>query len=292
MSWILFALLAAITWAIINTIDKLILTKYVKNPIIPLVVLCIINILAGIVVYYAHGFSRLSIFGLIIALLGGTFYLLGALFYFKAVKLEEISRVVALFSFTPLVVAILAYIFLGESFNAYTYLGIILIVLGAYLISTNNFTRIRSVKTLGFVLLATLSFSILYIITKYLLNYADFWTVFGIIRISIIIPLIPLYIMYFKPLKELFNRPKLFVGLTMNESFNLVGTFFVTLAISLGPVTLVDTMVETQPFFNLLIAVILSIFYPYILKEEISASTVFIKFVAIVLMFVGVNLIL
>jgi len=224
---------------------------------------------------------------------GGTFYVLGALFYFKAVRLEEISRVVALFSFSPLLVAILAYLFLGELFNPDTYFGILLIVLGAYLISSHNFTRIRSLKTLGFIFLATLSFSILYIITKYLLDFADFWTVFGYVRLGTIIPLIPLCYVFFSPLTRfLYQHPKAFLGITLNESFTLVGTLSVTIAIALGSVTLVNTLVETQPFFNLLIVVILSIFYPHILKEEISPSTVLIKFIAIVLMFVGVNLIL
>jgi drug/metabolite transporter (DMT)-like permease len=56
-------------------------------------------------------------------------------------------------------------------------------------------------------------------------------------------------------------------------------------------VTLVAALSSVQPFFVLLIAVVLSVFYPKILKEEIGKSAVLLKAVAILVMFAGAVLI-
>jgi len=57
------------------------------------------------------------------------------LFYFKAIKIEEISRVVPLLSFSPLFVLIFDAIFLGEVFTSLQYLEIFSLVVGVFLIS-------------------------------------------------------------------------------------------------------------------------------------------------------------
>lgn len=79
--------------------------------------------------------------------------------------------------------------------------------------------------------------------------------------------------------------------MSANETVNLFGVLFITIAVSAGYVTLVSALSSIQPFFILLFTVILSIFYPHILKEEVGRSVIFQKFLAIILMFIGVILI-
>jgi len=79
--------------------------------------------------------------------------------------------------------------------------------------------------------------------------------------------------------------------MSTNESLNLLGVLFITIATSIGYVTLVNALSSIQPFFVLLFTVLLSIFYPSILKEELSKSIIFLKILAIVLMFSGAILI-
>jgi hypothetical protein len=79
--------------------------------------------------------------------------------------------------------------------------------------------------------------------------------------------------------------------LTKNETFNLFGVLFITIAVSIGYITLVNALSSIQPFSILLFAVILSIFFPFILKEEIGKSIVAQKLIAIILMFIGAILI-
>ncbi|PIU98265.1 hypothetical protein COS61_02340, partial [Candidatus Wolfebacteria bacterium CG03_land_8_20_14_0_80_40_12] len=75
--------------------------------------------------------------------------------------------------------------------------------------------------------------------------------------------------------------------ISLAEILNLVGKVFITIAIATGYVTLVNALSSVQPFFVLLFAVILSIFYPSIIKEELNKPIIVQKLVAIILMFIG-----
>ena len=294
MSWILFSILAAIVWAIVNTVDKYILTKLVRKPVIPLMILGVIGLFASFFVYLFHGFSYLSYFNIALAFVAGIFYIMAILFYFKAVKIEEISRVVPLFYLTPLFVSILAAIFLGEIFTPIKYLGIFFLITGVVLISSKNFIKLSFGKAFWFMIIASLTLSLNAVITKYLLNFADFWTIFSYVRIGAFFALIPIFCFSFQDLifavRE--HGKKVIIVISLNEILNLVGVLLITIAMAIGYVTLVNALSSVQPFFVLLFAVILSVFYPKILKEEIGKSAVLLKLIAITLMFIGIILII
>ncbi|MDP3014846.1 MAG: DMT family transporter [bacterium] len=293
MEWILFSILAALTWAIVNTVDKYVLTKWVRKPIVPVMILGVIGLIASIFVYFIYGFSELSYVNILLAFISGIFYILMSLFYFKAVKIEEISRVIPLFYLAPLFILILASIFLGEVFPPIKYLGIFLLVVGAILISTQKLTKISFGKAFWLMILSSLSLAINQVITKYLLDFADFWTIFSWTRIGTIVALIPVYFIYFPDiLSTVKEHGKKVIGvISLNESLNVVGVIFITIAASVGYITLVNSLSAIQPLFVLIIAVFLSIFYPRILKEEIGKSTVLLKLIAIILMFAGAVLV-
>lgn len=292
MSWLLFTILATLTWAIVNIIDKYILSKWIKNPIVPVMILGVIGLLSSLLVYLFQGFSILSYLNTGFAFVSGIFYILAMIFYFKAVKIEEVSRVIPLFYFTPLFILALAAIFLGETFTPIKYLGIFLLIIGAILISSRKL-EITVGKALWFMLLASLLLAINQVITKYLLNFADFWTVFSYTRIGAVFALAPIFYINFPKLVSTVRKhgKKVVVVISMSESLNMVGVLLITIATSIGYVSLVNALSSIQPFFVLLFTITLSAFYPKILKEEIGRSTVILKSVAIVIMFAGAMLI-
>lgn len=291
--WIIFSILAALCWAIINIVDKYIITKWVRKPIIPVIILSFISLIAGITIYFIKGFSYLSYFNLFLVFIAGVFYILMILLFFKALQLEEVSRVVPLFYLAPLFILIFAGTFLGEIFTPLKYLGIFLLMIGTILISSKDIYKIRFSKGVGLMILSALALSINQILTKYLLGFADYWTIFSYTRIAVFIGLIPFTFIYFPELRDTVKRhgKKVVVVISLNETFNLFAVFIFTIAVSIGYVTLVNSLSSIQPFFVLLFALILSIFYPHIIKEKIDKSVVILKFLAIALMFIGVILI-
>ncbi len=293
MSWIIFSILAAFIWATANMLDKYILTKWVKRPIIPLMFVGIVGFIASLLIYFIRGYSSLSRGLIFIALIAGAIYILDLLFYFRAMKIEEASRVVPLFHLSPLFVTILATIFLGEILTIQNYFGILAIVTGAVLISLKKEERIVFSKAAGYMLLASLLSAVSFIIIKYLLGFTDYWTVFSYLRIGAFLAVIPILILNFKHivfLKKKFGyKPLIFMSFT--ETLNLGAILSIIFAASIGLASLVNALSSIQPFFVLIFAMTISLFFPGIFKEQITKSTIFIKIISITLMFVGILLI-
>lgn len=294
MLWIILAILASLCWAVVSTVDKYILTKWIRKPIIPVITLGIIGLITTLIVYIIHGFSYLSYLNIFLCFIAGIFYILMAVFYFMALKIEEVSRIIPMFYLFPLFVLLLATIFLGEIFTPLKYLGIFLLVIGAILVSSKDFRKISLGKAFWLMVLATISIAISHVLMKYVLNFADYWTVFSYIRIGAAFALIPIVYFYLPEFLTTIKRyGKKVIGLmSINETFSLTGTILITIATAIGYVTLVSALSSLQSFFVLLIAVFLSIFYPRILKEEIEKSTVALKIMAITIMFIGVMLVI
>ncbi|MCX6707796.1 MAG: DMT family transporter [Candidatus Woesearchaeota archaeon] len=289
MSWILFAILASLLWSGSNIIDKYIYTKLLRNPVVSVIIMGLIGLILSIIICIVRGFSELSYTNIFIAFICSAVYTLAVFLYFKAVRIEEISTIVPLFYVTPLFVLILAAIFLGEVFTPLKYLGIFLLVAGAMLISAKGSFRLSFGKAFWLVMASSLAISVNSVVTKYLLGFADFWTVYAYMRIGVFVCIIPFCFMNFEDIKHAVkkHKAKAISWISISELLNLAAIFLSTIAVSIGYVTLVGALTSIQPFFVLAITVLMSIYVPKILKEEIGKSAIALKLAAIMIMFAG-----
>lgn len=97
MLWVLFSILAAFIWAFVNIVDKYVLSKLVNKPIVPVIIMGFIGLLASLLIFAFLGFQKLSMGNILLAFISGFLYVLMVFFYFRAVKTEEISKVVRFF---------------------------------------------------------------------------------------------------------------------------------------------------------------------------------------------------
>lgn len=292
MSWVLFSILAALIWAIKGILDKFMLANYIKKPIVPVLILGMFDLAAIALIFLVNGLDPLSPQNLGLAFVGGLASLMIIVLYFKAVQIEEISRVIALIYITPLFVTILAALFLGEIFTLDKYAGILLLITGAIMISY-KLGKLAFGKAFWYMLLASFAFGIYAIITKYLLGFADFWSVFSYTRLGMIICLIPVFFFRYRDLASAVReRGKMaVVSASSSEAINLAALLLFTAAASTGFITLVEALTAVEPFFVLFFTVILSLFYPMILREETGKKIIAIKLLAIILIFSGTLLI-
>jgi drug/metabolite transporter (DMT)-like permease len=293
MLWAVLAVFAALIWAIVNIVDKFIVTKWFRNPLIPVLFFGLFGFFATLTIFFVLGFSYLSPINIILALLAGVFHTVTYLFYFMALKLEEVSRVVPLFYLSPIFVLILATLFLGEHLTLINYMGFFFLVIGAIIISTKSLS-IKLEKAFWYMILADICLALSAVLTKYLLNMTDYWTVFAYGGIGNLFILVPLAYFVAPDLMSALKKhgAKAVVTTSLNEMLNLVAVLASIIATSIGFVTLVNALASVQPFFLLVFTVVLSLFFPKILKEEISKSTVLIKSAAIVIMFIGAYLVI
>lgn len=293
MSWALLTLSAVVLWAIVNQVDKFVITRWVRQPLAILFVSGVVGALFGVVVYFVRGFSALSYSNILVALVAGVLYMLMGLFYLKAAKTEEISRIVPLSCLTPLFVLILAGVFLGEVFTFDKYVGILLLVAGAVLVSSRSLTKISLGRPFWLMILSSLALSVNYVLTKYLLDFADFWTVYSYTRMGALVAVLPFAYSSVKGLAAATrkNGKKVVALISVSESINYVAVIFITIATAIGFVSLVSALSSLQPFFVLFFAVLIIKFFPQVFKEEISKATIGQKIIAIILMFVGALLV-
>ena len=290
MLWVTLSILAAIAWAFANIIDKNVL--HTQKPLTIILFANFISIIAAVIVYFFLGFSKLSALNIIIGLLVGLFYILGIYFYCLAVQGGEVSRVIPLFNMIPLFIMLLAAIFLGEILTPLNYIGSLILISGAILISANKKTKLNIDKIFWLVVLGSLAFAINAVLQKYLLNFADFWTVFSYERIGAFFALLPLLLIYYSDFKKFIKGTrKPIVLVSLSEVFNLIGLLLTTIAFSIGLVSLVKTLSSIQDLFVLFFVIMITTFWPKVLKEKIDKSTIILKVIAIILIGVGVFLI-
>lgn len=293
MTWALLAILSALIWAFCNILDKLVVSKYVSKPMIPVLCMGVLGIFMSLGIFLLNGFDTLSLSHWGLGMLAGFLYTLMLLFYFKSIQLEEVSKVLPLYYLSPMFLMLIAAIFLGEVFTPLIYLGMFLLVAGAIALSSDAGFKPSLSKGIWFMVLAGFCIAINQTITKYLLDYADYWTIFGVIRIGafcFLLPFIPGHIKDFKALvKEHGPKPVGFV--TLSETLNLVAVLVSTLAASTGFISLINALQSIHPFFLLILTTIFTLFWPQILEEKITQPILLRKAVSIGVMFVGILLI-
>jgi len=292
--WIFFSIVTALLWAVSDVINKFIFTRWPIKPVILVIFSCLINLVIVVGIYINQGLSVLSIDHTILAVIAAFFYLLGYLFYFRAVKLEEVSRITPIFYSMPLFVLLLAAIFFQERLAISAYSGIFLLVAGAVLITQKGSFSLRFGRAFWFMILSALSISANAIITKYLLNFSDYWTIFSYTRGLGLLPfLIPLMYKKFPDLKDAAKKGgKTAIGMIVGSiSLNSIGVILITVATAAGSVTLVNTLASIQPFFVFIFALFISKFYPQIFKENLDRPAVILKLVSILLIVAGAILI-
>jgi uncharacterized membrane protein len=293
MSWVLFSLLAAFLWALSNVIDKVALSRLVKNPMVPLAVYGVLSIVAVGLVVLGGAFESFSSRHFALAMLGGTFHALMVLFYFKAVAADEISKIIPLFALGPLFIAVVAAVTLGEIFSFDTYIGIVLILVGSVTLSVQRLQTFSVNKAFWFMIITTFSLAMGEVISKYLLSFYNFWSVFAYTRLGSLIVVTPIAWHYRRDVAQLLRKGKrkALAMLSTSESLNILAILCIIIAASTGYVTLVNAMTQVQPFFVLAMSVLLTLVAPHLLKEELSLKIFVRKFLSILMMSLGAILV-
>lgn len=281
--------------ALVSLIDRYILTRLVKQAVVPLFVLGLVGLVPGVLILLVKGTPGLSWPQVAVGLASGVAFLVMGYFYFRAAQIEEITRVVPLFYLSPALVAVLAFFLFGERFPSKTYAGILALIAGAVLISLRRPLKLGVSKAFGLMAMASLSLAIYTLLTKSLLVHTDYWTSFALSRIGMAIGLVPFAFHYRPVIKAALTEPKAgrVVGLVAaNEALALAGSLFFTMAAAAGPISLVNALSSTQPLFVFVLSLVLTLIWPKLLQEDVGWGVTMFKFLAIVLMFCGLTLII
>ncbi len=295
MSWIYFVILATFLWSITNVMDKYLVDKRVKSPLILLIFFRIASLIPIIILILILniGIPSLDLFFLIFV--SAILMILAIITYYKAVEVEEISVSIPLFQFIPIFTLFIAFFTLGERLTSLDYLGFLILIFGGFVISMKRAPGLfRIGRVFWFVMLASLLFSASYVITKFVLDYVNYWDTFMWIWIFGIFATLSMLFSgkirsRFRHYYNKINRRDWTI-ISTNIIISIIASASYYFAVKLGPISLVQASENVQMIFVFFLALLFTRFYPHIMKERFDTSSLIQKILGMILIIIGVLL--
>ena len=295
MDWWFFALIPPFLFALSNRIDKYLLEGFFKGQTGALILFsCFISILTLPIIYLIQpSVVFISPFYAGVMILVGILYVAYLFPYFGALKLEEASKVVPIFQAIPLFGVILGFFILGDTLSINQIIAGAFILTAAFGLSAEfGFKKIIfKEKVVFFVLFASFLIALSYVLLKLVAINTDFFTalfweqvgcfIFGLVLLT--------KKSYRVALIEVFKiNSKKIIGLNIfNEIINILAHFIFAYASLLVPVGLVWIVNGSGSFFILSMGIIITVFFPWMGKEDISRKSLIQKIFFIGLMVIG-----
>jgi len=293
---VIFAILSPAVYSIVNYFDKFFLVRFKLEPVIIAIFSGFIALCTSILLVFIFGLHFFSFTVTVAIIISGLLTELYILPYFKALSLEDASSVIPLMQFVPLFILIGDYFILGEKLTVYQYIGAGLIIASGIVLSLERsktyFFKPR--KAFWYMLIACIIIALALLFFKFGVGIQNFWYILpyeglGIFFGAVGLLLFPQYNRLF--VTHIKKIPKNAFGLmVMNEALFITARYCSFYALSLVSASIVGALSGTQPLFVLLYGIILSVWFPFILKEVITKETIVLKLISIVVLFIGVIL--
>lgn len=212
--------------------------------------------------------------------------------YYKALKIDESSVVIALFSLGKIFIPIIAYFVVGERLTYLHYIGFIIIVFSSFAITKQG--RLMFKKSLWYMFATGIILSIHASVYKYNLEKLDWITAMTWTTLFSTILILILALTRFR--KETIQiRHKFFKNIhyfITNEAINFIAFALLIYSFSIASVTLVEGVLALQPIILILLVLAGQRFYPRFFKEDISAKSLLRKTFYFLLIAAGIWIIL
>ena len=285
--WLFIVILAHLFYALVFIIDKYIVSRPLPHPVVYTFYVGVLSIFVWVLIPF--GFSFPSSTQIILILLGGIVQIAGWIFFYKALNLGEVSRIVPFVgSFVAIFILILSSLLIKEHLSGEQILAFLLLVLGSLIISFKKKDVFR--KPFILAIFSALLFAGFWVITKYIFLGSSF--ISGLVWVRTGVVIIALFLLLprknrqliFKKTGEL--KPKTIGFFAGGRILSIVAGFLMYLAVFLGSVTLANSLQGLQYAFVLILALLFFRKIPG-LKEEFSREIIVQKIIAIILISLG-----
>lgn len=301
MNWLIFSILAYFLLAFSYVIDKFLLSERIPKPSVYAFYVAILSFFTLFLIPF--GFDQYNFSLVALSLISGIIFIYALLFFYKAVKVSQISRIAPLVgSIVSAATILIAGIFLGEKLKIPDLAGLVFLISGGLLISFD--LPIKSIKIFkGFrdALIGGFLFAVAYSLFKTVYEDTTFINGFIWTRMGLFLGGLSL-LLFKKHRRTIFfsfrnfhqNKKK---GLSTSLIFianKIIGgssSLLLNYAIYLGSVTLVNAVSSLQFVFVLLLSGIVSIKYPERFEETFSFWDGMQKIGSVILIATGIILV-
>ena len=298
--WLLYAFSGPVLWAVSTHIDKYLVDRYFhdSDTSVMMVFTALLGVAALPLIWlFDPRVLQPDWQSIVVMTASGILYMGAMLFYLRAIQTEEASVVAPLFQANTLFTFLLGYLFLHERLGWAQLAGAALVVGGALSLSAGGRRGRKSFK-LRLVLLmlaATFAVALSSVLFKFFAVRdafwsTTFWTFVGEDLFGVALLALPDRARQFS---ALFRRnPGAVIGVNgANELINLGAGLGVRYASLLAPVALVSAISSTSTFFVFAFGIALTLFFPRLGREDLSAPNLVRKGLGAVLITAGVVLI-
>ncbi|HYE22211.1 MAG TPA: DMT family transporter [Verrucomicrobiae bacterium] len=294
-SWIALALIAPLFWAGSNFVDKYVLGKYTKGIVDYLFFSSITCWIFFLAILFFVGVPDISVYTLIPIGTGmALIYSYG--FYARALEQGDTSSLVILFKLIPVFTVILGYVFLEQSLSNREWLGFIIVLLGAVVVTLEK--RLGSfIKGFGMILAAIIIWSVMTLFIDFGLTKITFWEYFMLDNLGSALAGLTLLILpaMRKQVKEGIwsaTRGK-YTWFLWNNILDFFGQMSIKKALAIAPAAgLVTVIMQVQSFYAIVIGIVLTLMVPQVIKEDISFANLSKKVLGAAVMFAGIYVVL
>ena len=300
MSWIVFAFSGPVLWAISVHLDKYLVERFFKesNVAVMLLFTAFIGVLLLPFIWlYEPSVTAPGARSIALIILSGLLYMGAMLLYLQALQSEDASVVAPYFQASPLFGFGLAYLVLGETLSARQLAGGALIVLGALIVSVRFKYGTRLFKTRLAALMLSCGFTSALggLIFKIYAIDVEFWTTtfwmyVGEALFGCALLLVPAYRRQLAATLRVNTAALLSIN-GSNELINLGGGLGNRYALMFAPLSLVQAIGSTTTLFVFAFGVVLSLFWPGVIREDLSRGELVRKGLAALLVAAGVALV-
>lgn len=298
MNWFIIALIAPLAHAAVNHIDKHLIARYLKGSEVGSLVLfsALFAVVALPFVFWMDSaVLSISTRDSVLLMFNGGLLVAAYICYFYALNKDEASFVAPLFQLVPIFGFFLGYFVLGEVLTRQQFLGSLLIVGGACILSVELHGQHMRLKSA--VLLLMVGSSLLYALNAVLFKFvaetqqyfwpALFWDFLGKVVFGILIFLTISNYRHqiINVLKE--NKKSMLALNGLSEILAVIGEGALVFAVLLAPVALVQVVGGFQPLFVFLFGILLTLFWPAFGKESLHRRALIQKTLGIALIIAG-----
>ena len=294
MDWIAAALGSAAIFAVVNVLEKRILTGRVNG-------------ISGF--YFLTGALQFVIAAIVIltvswqggpgenvtmAALSGIVSGFSLLALYRGLRILDVSLAIPVFQTFPVFVAIMAVFVLDESLLFLHWVAIFTVVIGAGLVAFGQPRKqLSSAWLLGFValIIASLGMAAGIVASKLALEDMNLWNVMVIrsLFLGTVLVLPAMKPEGFRQIKALFADTRATSVIILTEGVLAGSAIYVTLlALTLGSASLVSTLTSTRPLMVLILSIFLSTRFLKLLDEPFNKDTWAWKFASTIMIVVGV----
>lgn len=282
-------------FAVLNIADKVVLTDVGLRVRSFLLFIGLQTLLTAVVISIVNPFPSADAGVYVRGLAVGVMWGIGAPLVMQALSREEVSRVAPISQSYPLLVVILAVVFLGESLTLLQSVAVALAIGGALLAAVRRSAGggLQMSRVLGYLVVAVVIVAVAQVLLKTVTDDLSFWHAFGLRGAGMAAVLIPMNLRpaFARDLARCATSPRLLVALAVDAGAATIALVLVTFAIAAGPVSLVSAVAGTTPLIVFVLSALLAWKTALLVDETLGARVIAQKLVAAGMVVSGLMLI-